>query len=175
MYVSVTKMIRIFLQETYSIEDTIYYNPNEYSQQGYGGGDHSVRFGDDLNLTLPSKFEYSVKFKALGIAIRFFLCKNTSVSANPQYGLFVSRTDTGLLAGYRDSNTYEFGKTSFVDSEYHEYKFIRNGNSVDAYCDGNLIGTVSTFTWLDNYHYTFYWAFWWDKIAYVKEMKIKPL
>ena len=156
-----------------TIEDCYYYTPTEYSKTGQGGGDHSSIMGTDLNLTLLPKFEYSFKYKATGTAIRFFLCKNTSVGVNPQYGLFVGRVDEGFQLGYRNTDTYNFGKTSSPDSEYHEYKFIRNGNSINAYYDDNLIGTASTFDWIDNYYYTFYWAYWWDKTAYVKDIKIK--
>ena len=156
-----------------TIEDCYYYTPTEYSKTGQGGGDHSSIMGTDLNLTLPPKFEYSFKYKATGTAIRFFLCKNTSVSANPQYGLYVGRIDSGFQVGYRDTGTYEFGVKSSPDSEYHEYKFVRDGSTIDAYGDDNLIGTVSNFNWIDDYYYTFYWAYWYSNTAYVKDIKIK--
>lgn len=162
------------LQDTVQLSDVFFYDPTEYVKTGVGGGDHSAIVRSGIDFVLPSKFELTFQMKCRGGAFRFNLCKNTSVGSNPQYGIFVEAAANTYWCAVR--TTSNDGSYSSVTREnvYHSFKIRRDGSTIEFYIDGNLEVT-KTATWIDDYHYAFYWSYWSDSTMSVKDLMIEEV
>ena len=95
-------------------------------------------------------------------------------SEQMNYSLWGERGSYGIQIGYRDTSSHSTKSSLTIDTNYHTYKMIRNGSSVQFYIDNTLV-TSATLNWLDDYtYYLQYWV-WRSGELKEKELKIKPL
>ena len=173
----------MFLQETYTIEDCIYYHTNEVSRASRNG---STIYDNNLSVALPSKCEISFDFYSTvssgGYEHRFFLLPKSQFSTDttqPQYALYVDQKGSNKgTAGKRENNSTVGIVSNYTcnGSTYHTVKWVRDGTSVKIYIDDEL-KTTQTITWIDNYsNYCFSMMIWSSTAqSKMKNAKIKPL
>ena len=150
------------------------YLPERSETSSYNSGDHSSACGSNINLTLPAKFELSFDFKSTIDGCRFNLCKNGSVTTNPQYSIYVGVGNSKYEYGVRTTSTNSTATNVSLDTDYHTVKITRDGDTLTYYIDGTLVGT-KTASWIDSYSYTFYWSYWKSGTMSVKNIMIKEL
>lgn len=159
-----------------TVEDCLFYDTTELSQSStQTGGDKSTAMGDDINLTVPNKFEVTYDFKTTINGSRLNFCKHNSVTSNPQYSMYFGTGTNGYFEyGVRSSSTSSTVESITNDSAYHSYKIARNGSSLTYYRDGSQVGTKSA-SWIDSYSYRFYWSYWRSGTMYIKNRKVKAV
>lgn len=80
----------------------------------------------------------------------------------PYYAIRTTSTDDG------------YG-SSFSLSDYHHYKIVKDGSTVDFYCDNAKVGTKTTSFWSSYNEYSIYSIIWGSGTQYYKNVRIKPL
>lgn len=168
-------MLRILLQEIYEVQDCKYYNATEQSYTStYSSGDHSIVMTDTPTVDLPTNCEITFKIKTTINGSRFGLFHTIS-STTCNYGFGESNDSTQIGAFYRTSSTSGWGSNTTNPSNYHEFKFVKTGTTVEAFVDGVSKGT-QTFSWIDDYSdYKFAWWVWRTGTIYAKDILIKAL
>ena len=163
----------MFLQETYTIEDCIYYSASETectSDNNY------ITIADLSSMTLPSAFELSMDYKT-NCEARCGLFNKSTFTDNPNYSVFIgSPSSTGSIwyYGYRTTRTTTF-HVSASATDYHTYTIRRNGDSF-SYTRDNGTSYSESITWFNSYNYVLGILIWGDgKSSYVKNIKLKPL
>ena len=170
----------IFVSETYSLTDGIYYHANEETLIANVSTDASTTFDNDMSLTLPNKFELTFKLKNQSITAgaRFGLIPTIRKGTNsPTYSVYGQQTTTKYVGVYRDTSTHAVGSdTACTGTDYNDWKITRDGNTFKWYFNGTQINSDVTLSWWDNYvPHCLCWQYWRSGTAYVKEILIKPL
>ena len=165
------------LSDTVSIEDCIYWSDSEVSyQSSYNSGDHSIKLDDNFTTQLPTNCLISFDGKSNISGSRLQLSsKANSYSTTSNYGVGFHRDNTNTNCYYRTTTSNTFGTPISSDTDYHSFKFIKTGTSVEAFLDNVSQGT-ETFTWIDQYSdYTWIWWVWRSGTIYGKNLKIKDM
>lgn len=162
------------VDDTYTIEDCIYYDTSEHSSTG---GNY-LTIADLSSITLPSKFKLSFDYKT-NYEGRCGLFSKNNFSGNPNYSVFVGTPSTSTINtwyyGYRTTST----STSDVRADptsYHNYSIERNGNTF-KYLRDNSGNYSKSVTWFGSYSYVIGLMQWGDstKSSSMKNIKLKAL
>ena len=150
-------MIRIFLQETYVIEDCNYYNTAEISLSTTAS---SAIYDNNLSQVLPNKCEISYDGWSNNTYStsehRFFLLPKSqfySGTTQPTYALCLDMmSNHSQLCKREDGSTISIldNLPSIADSNYHRIKYVRDGTNISMYID-NVLKTTANISWIDNY------------------------
>ena len=163
--------------EPYTIEDCIYWNSSEISYtSSYTSGDHSIKVDSNFTTALPTNCEVSLDVKTNIDGSRLQLSSNSKYSSSTSnYGFGSNRDSSYINPYYRSTSSNRIGSGISRDNNYHSFKFLKTGTSLESYMDNVLQGT-NTLSWLNNYNdYTWIWWVWKSGTIYAKNIKIKPL
>ena len=181
-YVSDTKLHCIFLQETYSIEDCIFYDPTENSASRTSSTVKNKIY-NSLSITdLPNHFvwEMDMKISVSGTSgDRIFFTPQNLSGDQPSNALWIQYESTFMNAGSRRSgSTYSMTTntpTASADT-YATFKMEREGSTITGSVDDTVCGTL-TETWIDNYSsWWFSYVLWRPNATLTwKNIKVKAL
>lgn len=163
--------------ESLTIEDCIFYEGDEYTFTATdvpSNTDLSIIKDEDFHIALPETVEISmdVKTDITGARLQISSMSNCNGST-ANYGFGSNRDSSGISPYYRTTSSNMWGTRLTSDSNYHNFKFIKNGNTVEAFVDKVSKGS-KTFTWMSNYtDYTWIWWVWNSGNITSKNVKIK--
>lgn len=165
-----TKIEGTSLQETYSIEDCIFYSTTETECTS---SNNYITVADLSNLTLPNAFELTFDYKTNGEA-RCGLFSKSNFTGNPNYSVFIG-SPNGLkwYYGYRETST-STTDVSNSPTSYSTYVISRNGDTFSYKKDNSSTYTKSV-SWFNSYNYVFGLMGWGILASSVKNIKLKPL
>lgn len=171
------------LQETFVVEDCIYYNSSEVTRTTTNG---STIYDNNMSVALPSNCEISFDFWSNNSNTtgehRFFLLPKSQFSTGttqPQFALFADQKGGNIGSlGKRENNSTNVTYANFelTGSTWHTVKWVKNSTSVDFYMDTTLKGN-QTLSWLDSYSDWCFSMIRWTSTgtSTMKNVKIKPL
>jgi hypothetical protein len=164
--------------ETYTIEDNLYYNPNEISYESdFTSGDHIIGGGglpSYHRFDLLDNFELEMEVKTNIDGARLVLASYDGIR-NYNYCFGSNRDSSRLGAFYRETQSLAWGSGIARDNNYHAFKFVRSGNTFTAFLDGQSLGTQTFEWWNANSPYTFYFWIWRRGTIYAKNIKLKRI
>lgn len=174
-------MFRIFLQETFVLEDCRYWNDNEVSVNG--SYNHTL-YDSNLSVSLPTNAEISFDTTIIYISGDkdyrwWFFSKSqfNSSTTGPNNALFFDKKTSYILYNQRvnGSNKYSSSKR-FSAKEYANIKYVKSGTSIKVYVD-DVFMFEDTVSWIDNYtDYTISMMKWsGSEVIKMKNVKIKDL
>lgn len=151
-------MFRIFLLETYEVQDCQYYNTNEVTRTTTQG---STIYDNNMSQALPTKCEISFDISSDNVSgtseRRFFILPKSQYSSGttqPSYSILNQIAGNDLQFIVRENNSFKdvaYALTdTVVNNQYYTVKYVRDGTSVKRYLDNVLIDTI-TVNFLDNY------------------------
>ena len=159
--------VRIFLIQTYSIEDCYKYDATEHSQSHGTSTSTSYAVYNDFSFNFSDwEVSFDQKIGSQGGAI------SLEAPSDRSKNVMVSRaSDGGYGAESNAFNRYMF--TSTDDSNYHSIKFVKQGTTLTVYFDSNN----HSFTVDNSFNIarTPKFRLWRSNTAYIKNLKIKEL
>ena len=130
----------------------------------------------DYQFSLPSTCEITFKMKSNIQGARFLISPaSQSDATRANYSFGSNYRSTGIGAYYRTTTASQWGTDRSLDNNWHTFKFVKNGTSVEALIDGTSQGS-KTFSWINSYSdYTFLVWLWSSGTVTVKDVKITKL
>ena len=150
-------MLRIFLSETYVIEDCLYAYLDEWTYNSNSTSDRNTRIDDSLSLNLPSQFILDFEYKGSIRNGRFGLIPaNSSSTGQPNYYIVVQVASNDYVGVWRDTSTHglDSGRLSADNTVYNQCRLsIQNnvftcllGGTNSATANVNYISTHNPYT-----------------------------
>lgn len=165
------------ITDSVTIEDCIYWSDDEVMyNSSYTSGDHCIILDNDFTTALPTNCEISMDMKSNINGSRIQLSRKASFNSvgASNYGFGANRDGTAMNCYYRTTSSYSIGSTIPYDNDYHNYKFVKTGTSVEAFLDDSSKGSNS-WNWLNNNDFTWIWWVWRSGTISAMNLKIKKL
>ena len=176
--VEVIFTLRSLLQKTCSLEDMLYANVDEHTNN------HTFETITSGIKNLPENFELSVDLFSSGLVQdseqRLYLCASSTYNgaSQPAQAVYVGfNRPNNVEYGLRNNSTGWYIKTIWnAHNQYHTFKIIRQGSTYRYYVDDSLMGTLN-YSNLSNYDdFTLCWINWASNYTFnFKNLKLKAL
>jgi len=176
--ISLTAKVGSLVSVTYTIEDCIFYYPDEVSITSNTSSDViEKRLTDYMFTDLPVNFELSYDYKTTRCGGRIQLGSNANTSSSTaNYQIGMGTTGGCKRASMaRETSTDASEGSTISTNTYYNCRMVKNGNSIQYYWNDTL-HTTKIVSWFEDYHdYVFVYGIWAVGTMTGKEFKIKPL
>ena len=174
----VKNMFRIYLQETYELQDCSLCFANEKSQTG--NNTNEIVSGFTFPNTDKWVWEYDMK-SSKGSTVP---CLSDHSDFERRLGLGANGTSKLTIEQSRIGQaTWDTNQGNFSYNTYYSFKIIRNGNNMEYYINGVLKSTIDAETSIDVTRapistideWELHWRNWGTGTTTINNLKIKPL